>query len=140
MNKHKYVDHLEISSKKLYVDQFGMEGVYTKSPLIKLPINTLKLPRGSLKTLFAMWHSNKMEKSNHRFSFKSVDPLFYIVRSIFKTKTSHRPHLRAVRTYYSIRLFSLFFHLFLSFLFPITIKIELIFIEKNTPTNRHQTR
>jgi hypothetical protein len=27
MNEHKYVDHLEITSKKLYVDQFGMEGV-----------------------------------------------------------------------------------------------------------------
>jgi hypothetical protein len=27
MNKHKYIDHLEITSKKLYVDQFGMEGV-----------------------------------------------------------------------------------------------------------------
>jgi hypothetical protein len=27
MNKHKYVDHLGITSKKLYVDQFGMEEV-----------------------------------------------------------------------------------------------------------------
>ena len=27
MNEHKYADHLEIISKQLYVDQFGMEGV-----------------------------------------------------------------------------------------------------------------
>ena len=28
MNKHKYVDHLErITSKKIYADQFEMEGV-----------------------------------------------------------------------------------------------------------------
>jgi hypothetical protein len=27
MNEHKYVDHLEITSKILYVDQFGIEGV-----------------------------------------------------------------------------------------------------------------
>jgi hypothetical protein len=27
MNEHKYVDHLGITSKNLYVDQFGMEGV-----------------------------------------------------------------------------------------------------------------
>jgi hypothetical protein len=31
MNEYKYVDHLEITSIKLYVDQFGMEGVREKS-------------------------------------------------------------------------------------------------------------
>ncbi len=29
MNKHKYVYHLGIASKRLYVDQFGMDGVLT---------------------------------------------------------------------------------------------------------------
>jgi hypothetical protein len=31
MNEHKYDDHLGIFSKKLYDDQFGMEGVITNN-------------------------------------------------------------------------------------------------------------
>ena len=31
MNEHKYIDHLGITSKKLYVDQFRMEGVIRKA-------------------------------------------------------------------------------------------------------------
>ena len=74
--------------------------------------------------------TNENKTSNHRFPLKSMDPLFYMVRYIFKKKIPKPPPVPPIPP---IPL-SLPF-LLCSFFISIVTKSYIIFVIKKTPTN-----